>query len=63
MDWTTSAGEAWPAVLLAWPAAGYDLREQLLSGGNDLAVTADLMGHARTDTTRDFQASNHRRRE
>ena len=25
---------------------------QLLSGGNDLAVTADLMGHARTDTTR-----------
>ena len=52
--WTgpRSAGEAWPAVLLAWPAAGYDLREQLLSGGNDLAVTADLMGHARTDTTR-----------
>ena len=25
---------------------------QLLSAGNDLAVTADLMGHARTDTTR-----------
>ena len=25
---------------------------QLLAGGNDLAVTADLMGHARTDTTR-----------
>ena len=25
---------------------------QLLSAGNDLAITADLMGHARTDTTR-----------
>ena len=24
----------------------------LLSAGNDLSVTADLMGHARTDTTR-----------
>ena len=24
----------------------------LLDAGNDLAVTADLMGHARTDTTR-----------
>ncbi len=25
---------------------------ELLRAGNDLAVTADLMGHARTDTTR-----------